>query len=338
MDWSSGYSARYLVYEVDPISWRDTTPIDIIDGSISKNDEALLQSADLTCFNFDGSSEKWIRIYLEARQVDDAYYGPLFTGLASSPNKNIDGTFISTPVQCFSVLKPADDILLSRGWFANSKADGVEIIKDLLKVTPAPINVSGATKSISENIIAEDGETNLSMATKILKIMNWEMRIGGDGTILLRPSEHSLSNNNIVIFDSVDQDCLETDVRVKYDWFSCPNVFRASYGDLIAVARDEDPDSIFSIPNRGREIWKEETDCNLNDGEDIAMYAKRKLKEAQQASCEVSYSRRFNPNVDIFDIIGLNYPAQDLSGYYRVTSQTIRLGSSSVSESVYKIV
>lgn len=338
MDWSSGYSARYLAYEVDPVTWRDMDPIDIIDGSISKKDEALLQSADLTCFNFDGNSEKWVRVYLEARQASDAYYGPLFTGLASSPDKNIDGTFISTPVQCFSVLKPADDVLLSRGWFANSKADGVQIVQDLLKVTPAPITVNGATKSISENIIAEDGETNLSMAIKILDIMNWQMKISGDGSITLRPSDASLTNNDVVIFDNVNHDCLETDVKVKYDWFSCPNVFRASYGDLIAVARDEDPNSMFSIPNRGREIWKEETDCNLNDGEDIAMYAKRKLKEAQQTSCELSYSRRFDPTIDIFDIVGLNYPAQGLSGYYRVTSQTIKLGDSSVSETVYKIV
>lgn len=336
MDWSKGFSSRYLAYEVDPVTWRDTTSFDIISGAINSTDDLLIQSCDLSCTDFDGSEEKWVRVYLEASQEDDSYYGALFTGLASSSNIEISGLSKTTPVQCYSVLKPVDDILLPKGWFASAGSDAIATVQSLLSVSPAPIVVEGAGRNLIETLVAESGETNLSMAVKILNALNWYIHIDGDGTIRLRPVV--VSNEPKVIFDSAMNDCLETSVTVENNWFQSPNVFRASYGDIMAVIRDESPTSQLSVQNRGREIWAEETDCTLNDGENIADYAKRRLKELQQNVYKVSYTRRFYPGVEIGDTIGLNYAAQNLSGYFRVITQSITLGhNASVSESANKI-
>ena len=97
------------------------------------------------------------------------------------------------------------------------------------------------------------------------------------------------------------------------------------FDSMVAIARDDDEGRALSTVSRGREIWMEETGCNLNEGEGIAAYAQRRLKEEQSRAYEVTYSRRFNPDITISDIVGLHYPQQGLNGDYKVISQRITL-------------
>ena len=337
MDWSKGYSSRFMAYEVDPITWKDFERVELISGSISKGTDALQQSANIDVESFDGSTEKWIRIYFDARQDLDSYHGAMFTGLASSPNKQYEGNSLTTPVQLYSVLKPLDDIFLQKGWFAAANADGVAIVQELLKVTPAPVVVDGSAPRLREAIIAEDNETNLTMAIAILDAIGWVFDIQGDGTIHLRPINNSVPND-LVTFSALNYDCLETNVDIEYDWFSAPNVYRAVSGETIAIARDDDPQSPISTVSRGREVWSEERDVVLNDNETLDMFAKRRLEALQKVFYKVKYTRRYHPDVDIHTIIGLNYPKQELSGYFKVQSQSFQLGhNAAVSEEAVKI-
>lgn len=339
MNWSKGYTVLHYASIVDPVTWKDIERIEIEQGSISRGTDSLVQSANIDCaesseINFE--TEKWIRIYADIRQTEDNYHGAIFTGLISTPTKNIEGSKVKYSAQCYSVLKPAEDVLLDRGWYASAKSDAVSLISKLLSVSPAPILVGdGISGELPENIIAENNETNLSMVWKILKYMNWHLSIDGRGFITI--SQYPDINNNSIIFDANDNDCLETSVTVNCDWFSCPNVFRAMRDTAIAVARDESSDSPLSIRNRGREVWVGETDCALQTNETLANYAKRRLAEEQNAHYEISYTRRFHPDVDVYDIIRLNYPEQDIVGFFEVTSQSITLGHAiSVSETAIK--
>ena len=108
-------------------------------------------------------------------------------------------------------------------------------------------------------------------------------------------------------------------------------------GDVTGIARDEDPGSMLSIPNRGREVWKMETGCALAANETVAEYAMRKLKEAQRPRQKGSYSRRYLPDVYPGDRMILHYPVQGLDGIYYVQSQSITLGyGAKTSEQIYK--
>ena len=325
MNWSKGYTVFHYACIVDPITWKDTERIEIEQGSISRGQNSLIQSATIDCRESEEISfetEKWIRIYADIRQTEDNYHGAIFTGLVSTPSKNIDGAKIKYSAQCYSVLKPAEDILLDRGWYASAGTEASSLINKLLSVSKAPIIVDGVRGELPENIVAENNETNMSMAQKILDAMHWNLSIDGNGFITIRS------------FPTI-----ETSITVDYDWFSCPNVFRAVQDTAIAVAKDEKEDSPFSIVNRGREVWKEETDCVLQTNETLANYAKRRLVEEQNIHYNISYTRRFHPDVDVYDIIRLNYPEQDIVGFFEVTSQTITLGHAvSVSETAVKRV
>lgn len=322
MNWKNGFSSSYYAYFIDPASWRETERFEITGGNIKRSDDGLRDSADISCVSYEQGKEKYIRVYLDARQHGGAAHIPLFTGLATSPAWDIDGYYETNTLECYSVLKAADDMLLDRGYYVSAGASGVVVIRELLSCCPAPVTAEGVSPSLHSSIIAEDGETRLSMAEKVLAAIGWRMRIHGDGTVEL--CEKAVADS--ARFDPIEQDVLEPTITVKYDWYSCPNVFRAVHEDLSAVARDDSPDSPLSTVSRGREVWAEETSCEFNTGESISEYAARRLRELQQTELTAEYDRRFHPDVLVGDLIRLHYPAQGLDGLFRVKSQNIELG------------
>lgn len=331
MDWKRGFSAEYYVRVVDPVSWSDTGRIEIVSGSISREEADLRESASFEARDYDQGTERWVRVYLDARQGEDAAHEPLFTGIATSPADSVNGTVVTNTVDCFSVLKPASDILLERGWYAPAGMDAGVIIRQLLEATPAPVSIEADAPRLSEPVIAEDGESHLTMTDKLLQAIGWRLRIAGDGSILIGAK----SPEPVATFDPLENDIVEPELSIEYDWYSAPNVFRAVSGDTSAVARDDRPSSPLSTVSRGREVWMEESGADLSDGETIAAYAIRRLAEEQTIATSAEYSRRFLPGVVPGDVVALRYPAQGLSGDFTVTSQTIELGyGARTSESV----
>ena len=327
MDWGKGFTASYYANIVDAKTWRDIHPLKLVDGSISRSDTGLRSSADITCTNYN-DGEQYIRIYLDVQQNGRSAHVPMFTGLTSAPSRDIDGTVESNAIECYSVLKPAEDVLLPRGYYVPAGMDGGLAIKQLLEATPAPVEIVGQPSALQSALIAEDGENHLSMADKVLTAINWRMRILGDGTIQILP----LATTTDKTFDPIKVDVIEPVLKITKDWYSCPNVFRAVSDDLYSVARDDDPNSPLSTINRGREVWEEETGVSLNSGESIAEYAIRRLKELQQIETVASYKRRYDPDVLVGDLVRLNYPKQKMQGQYRITSQRITLGNGCTTE------
>ena len=321
MDWSKGFRAAYVMQEVDPATWRDTGVIQITGGTIKRELTGKRESADVDCKDIEIGVERWVRIYLETQQDGAGARTPLFTGLATSPADEYEGNARSNTLSCYSVLKPCEDVALPLGWYAPQNANGAEVIRQLLSVTPAPVFVEPDAPRLSDHIIAESNENHLTMIDKILTAIDWRIQIDGDGTIHVEPKPLEA----VASFDPIDNDVIETKVKVSGDWYSCPNVYRATSGDVTGIARDEDPDSPLSIQNRGREVWKSESGVNLASTESIAQYARRMLKQAQQVKRAASYTRRYMPNVRPSDFIRMGYPAQGLTGVYVVQSQTVAL-------------
>ncbi len=321
MEWNKGFSASYYMAIVDPVTWRDTDRAEITGGNIERDESGLMQSASIDCVDFP-DEELYVRIYLNARQDGDADHVPLFTGIATTPDDDFNGGLNSNTVECFSVLKPADDVLLPLGWYAPAGVDADIIIRQLLDITNAPVDIEESAPYLKTSIVADEDDTNLSMVQRIIDAINWKIRISGEGVIGVYPK----SADPVVSFDPVTNDCIEPAIKVSRDWYSCPNVYRALDEDLSAIARDDSEESPFSTVNRGREIWMQDTSCDLADNESIAEYAARRLKEEQKAAITASYDRRFHPDIMPGDVIRLKYPTQGLNGLFRVKSQSIELG------------
>ena len=318
MDWSKGYSATYYAARVDPVSWQDVERFEITGGSVKRGSDALRESADIKCVGHRIEVEQWIRVYMDTRQNGGAAHTAIFTGIASTPDLTRKMSRPETELACYSVLKPVDDILLPRGWYAAAGRDGGEVLKDLLAATPAPVVVADGAPNLTESIIAEDGETRLTMVDRILEAIDWRIRIDGDGTVEVVPKPLTPS----ATFDPIENDVIEPGVEISADWYACPNVFMAISDDLTGVARDES-DGPLSIKGRGREVWAYEGSADLASNESIGQYARRKLKELQQVAKEVSYSRRYFPNMVPTDAVRMHYA--DVEGIYTIQSQSIEL-------------
>ncbi|WP_173452047.1 hypothetical protein [Eubacterium pyruvativorans] len=323
MNYSRGFSASYHMTILDPVTFRDVQTVSIKGGSIDRSTSELMESADIDLTEIPGDGEAWIRVYLTAQQEGaEEERIPVFTGLLSVPERSINGRRESYSAECYSVLKPASDILLRRGWYAPSDVNGAELAASLLSCGPAPIIVSEHAPALSGSIVSEDGETNLSMAEKILSAIGWRIRITGAGQIqICEPATEP-----IAVFDALEKDSIEMQVTDTRDWFSCPNVFRAVQGDLVSIARDDDPGSSLSTVSRGREIWMEETDCSLGAGENLSDYALRRLKEEQSPARKLKYDRRYQPDIVPGDLVRIQYPGNSIDGIFQITSQSIELG------------
>lgn len=335
MNWMKGFEASYYMTIVNQDTWKDIERVEITNASVNVSDSDLVESADIGCVAYD-RGEQWVRLWLDARQYgSQPEHIPMFTGIATSPSVNINGTLRSNKLECYSVLKPAEEIPLQRGWFAPKGGNGTTIAKQLISVSPAPVVIDeGGSAVLSQNIIAENNETHLSMFQKVLKAINWRCRIEGNGTIHISPKADTISAS----FDPLQNDGVQTTFDITNDLYKCPNVFQAFVGDASAIAKDEDPDSPISIPNRRREVWKTEDNSDLNDGETLLQYAQRRLKEEQNVAMQVSYNRRFVPEITVGDYIRLHYPTQGVDGMFVIKSQSFNLSyGSQISETVQKV-
>lgn len=323
MQWEKGFSARYYAEIVDPKTWHGLRRFEIISASIDRQSkETLMESADITVKRLESNGENWVRIWLDARQGrGGSQHIPLFTGLTAAPERKINGKRNEFGTECYSVLKPASEVLLDRGWYADTYTAGAKIVKNLLSATPAPIFIEKSSSKLSKPIISENGETNLSMARKILEAMDWRIHISGHGEITLRER-----SDRIKAIYGIERDMIELSITDKKDWYSCPNVFRAVSGSSIAIARDDDINSPLSVTARQREIWKEDTDCKLSDEELLAAYAQRRLKEEQSISRTLKYKKRYDPSAVVEDVIRIVYPGQNIVGNFRIYNQKITLG------------
>lgn len=320
VNFSNGISATYYATRVNPRTWSDAGEIPIISGSVTKNAKSnLVVSADVSVRE-DIGTEEWIRLYMIAEQGGAKERVPLFTGIVSSPSRDIKGNAETRKLDCYSVLKVAADILLPLGWFAPARTSGGELIKILLQDLPCPVELDEGSPNILSSFVAGDEDTKLSVAQEIAEAINWQIKVNGDGSVRICPKPLTIAGT----FDNIENDIIETSVTDSRDIFSVPNVVRVTLDGSAATARDDDPDSIYSTVSRGREIWLQEA-ATLAAGESLGEYAARRLKELQNPSRKLSYTRRFQPDVDVNDLVSIVYPRQNIGDVFRVQSQTIEL-------------
>lgn len=335
MRWNKGFSSVYYATFIDPITWMDIERFEITGGSVKRTDSGLMCSADINCIRYSQNTERYIRIWLDTSQFGLSGHNAIFTGLATAPEREINGGLEENSLACYSVLKPAQDVLLPLGYYAPMGINGGQLVKQLLsEVIPAPVAINGNLPPLSQYIIAEDNESYLSMAEKILVATNGRLRVLGTGEVEIRPMATEISAR----FDPLSNDSIEPKLKAVNDWYRCPNVFRAIMDDTSAVARDDSLASPLSTVNRGREVWMEERNCDLAENETLAEYAQRRLKEEQRHHLAVDYDRRFNPDVLPSDLIQLEYPKQKIVGNFYVVEQSIELGyGARTSEEVVQI-
>lgn len=331
IDWAGGYSREWRVMEVNPATWADSGELPgVTDASCSVDSTGrLILSGSVTLTTDPGwdAAERWCRIELLADQSGVAERHAVCTLLlAPSPSKVRRGR-VTWQLEGRSPLQPAEDVRLSAGTTCPRGADGAAWAASMLSVCPCPVTVAGSFP-VADHTVFAAGTTRLEAARTVLDAAGWCMQVAGDGSVAIAPvpTEPAVTLTASLLGTEVTADDGRADV---------PNRYLATRDGVTAVATDEDPASPTSHASRGR--WVDEWDSNpeTRPGEGLQAYAERRLAELTGAAGVRTYQRAWVPGVTASDVVRWQLPSARLSGEYRVTKQSVVLGSGlSVTETV----
>lgn len=318
IDWARAYSASFAICPVDPDTWADAgAPSGVSSLSIkaSRTDSVpLLAEAEV---EVDGDApEGWHRAYMSASQGADRERVALGTFLFTRSQGKRDRGVAASTASGRSALAPAEDELLSVGAYAPAGADGAAYAASLLAAaTPAPVAAEGSF-ALARNVVFSIGMSVLEAAWLVVRAGGYCIQLDGDGTVRIRPvpSVPALDLSQAgarLLMPGIDDDRSLDGV---------PNRYRAFEDGLMAEAVNDDPASPASHASRGR--WVDECDTSpvRVDGETLAAYARRKLREASTVAVSVSYEREWSPGVRPYDVVRAG-GAMGVEGDMRVASQ-----------------
>ena len=319
MDWlCSGRVDDFRYVYVDRVSQREVDEADVFEngGSIEYNDLTSIKQGGALPFIGLPDVSKYLRVY----SVSD---------LMGEVVEILHGTFIvSTPA---STIKYASRVGLASMYSllqipAVSSPNGPIVI-------PAGTNPITYAKTVLTNlglsVIADTSNMALSTdkiydsRTKWLEIINDLCTMAGFASAGVDPS------GNIRLYAYIDPTTkmptvqLYDDARCPYfpeiqhefDYFDVPNVFKAIMSNdevtMTAIARNDDPRSIYSTVNRGYEISEEEEVSDIASQGALQDFANRRIIEKSSSVESIDVSHVYIP-YDVGDIVDFKHR---LSGF-----------------------
>lgn len=324
MNWNQGYCSTWRLYSVDRATWGDGDEIKkLVSASVTKDSESsLIEDADIT---IDGEPiNGYVRLVLEANNTEGAARVDVGTFLVTSPKRSINGQLISIDLECYSVLKPADDKMLPPGWYFPEGGDPIAGASELLGgVLQCPVIPSESDIKTDEVKVAESNETILSMVKYLLTDTDYFIDINGKGEVTIKKKSDAI----VVSFDTEDNDILMPDITDESDIFDIPNILRVSdsNGNYETIVND-DENSSTSVKNLGWEKWSAEQ-LSLDSDESLLSKGAERLEELSKSTRKISYKREYNPEIKVNDMALYLLPHQGIIGSFRIISQSISIGA-----------
>ena len=322
MDWNQGYTATFRLYSVNQSTWGDGDEIEnLVSASVTKdNESSLIEDASIS---IDGEPIKgYVRLVLEAKNTSGMAKVNLGTFLVTSPKRSINGVLTTIDLECYSVLKPADDKLLPPGWYFPEGGDPIagasELLSNCLKCPVEPAESNIRTDQVK---VAESNETALSMAKYLLEDTDWFIYIDGRGCVSIKKKP----DNIVKMFDAYENDVLMPNITDESDIFDIPNILRVtdSSGNYETIYNN-DEQSDTSIEKLGWEKWSSEQ-LSLDYGETLLGKGGERMEELSKTTRKINYSREFDPDVKLNDVALYMLPKQRIVGTFRIISQSLSI-------------
>ena len=322
MDWNQGYTATFRLYSVNQSTWGDGDEIEnLVSASVTKdNESSLIEDASIS---IDGEPIKgYVRLVLEAKNTSGMAKVNLGTFLVTSPKRSINGVLTTIDLECYSVLKPADDKLLPPGWYFPEGGDPIagasELLSNCLKCPVEPAESDIRTDQVK---VAENNETALSMAKYLLEDTDWFIYIDGRGCVSIKKKP----DNIVKMFDAYENDVLMPNITDESDIFDIPNILRVtdSSGNYETIYNN-DEQSDTSIEKLGWEKWSSEQ-LSLDYGETLLGKGGERMEELSKTTRKINYSREFDPDVKLNDVALYMLPKQRIVGTFRIISQSLSI-------------
>lgn len=343
-DWTKSMQQSYEYYTVEPTTLADVKRLDNVKRAkfTRELDSETLGSATIDVTNSVG--ESYIRCYLKTIQNGVTEKFPLGMVLSQTPSSTFNGKILDVSMDCYTPLIELKEKCPPLGYTIRK---GVRIMDaayriigencrvPVNKVEPLyEINSDGEKVDVSPKLqhdfVANTDDTWLSFVVDLIANARYELGLGERGDILFQPMQDLASLQPVWTYDDDNSSILYPELTVDHDLYGIPNVVEVIYsygGDCKqAVAKNEDPNSLVSIQNRGREITRRITDPSLAGyvtQTQIQEYAEQVLKDLSTIEYRISYTHAYCP-VRVGDCVRLNYTRAGIQGVKaKVISQSI---------------
>lgn len=313
-DWTKSMQQTYEYYEVDPGTWKNRKRLTMFTSSKIDRDDDTDTLGTATFDVNEELAECYVRTYLVVTQGHETQRIPLGTYLVQAPSDSFDGKQHSFTLDGYTPLielkenKPPLGYNVPSG--QNTMDNAYRILSDHMR---APIVKTSNSQVLNNNFVSDIDDTWFSFANDLIANAGYSFDMDGDGQILFSPDQDTASLTPKWTYSDDNSSILLPEITVERDISSIPNVVEVLYsvnsGYLFGRAVNDDPNSVTSIPSRGREITYRVTDPELygvGTQKQVDDYAVKTLKDLSTLECKLTYSHGYN-GVRVKDCVRLNY-------------------------------
>lgn len=333
-DWTKSMEQTYEYYIVDPLTWKNKTPLRNVKSSSVTRDLGAdtLGSASLDLNEPIG--ECYVRIYLVTVQNGIKEKHCLGTYLAQTPGSSFNGRVESYTIDAYTPLIELKENPPPIGYYVPKDSNIMEYAYMLTnEQMRAPVVSTTSSDTISYNFISDTGDTWLTYLTDLLTAANYRYGLDELGRVIFLPVQKTASLQPVFTYTDDNSSILLPDVSVNRDIFGIPNVVEVIYsnGSKSYYSRvvNDNVNSPVSTVNRGRVLTKRVDNPEITGTPSqnvIDEYAEKLLESLSDVEYTVTYSHGYN-NVRIGDCVRLNYKRAGLIDIKaKVITQNITCG------------
>lgn len=322
VDWTKSMQQTFEYYVVDPYTWSDVRRVDKVKSCSITRDLGVqtLGSASLDCD--EDLNDKYVRVYLIARQGDEIEKVPLGTHLYQSPSTSFDGKRQSINHDGYTPLIEMTEKQMPVGFTGREEQNVLDLAYQILTdgSLRAPVIRGSDTTTLTGDFLADISESRLSFVSDLLILAKYSLGLDELGKIIFSPDRKLDSMQPVWSFTDDNSSILYPDLTMTRDIFGIPNRIEVIYSPnegspMTSVLENTDDASIVSRQARGRWITYRETDPNVASGIaqwQLDAYTRKRLEDLSTVDFEVSYRHAYCP-VRLGDCVRLNYVKAGLS-------------------------
>lgn len=335
VDWLKTMQQTFSFYKVDPKTWKDTTPIKtVLSCDINRDlSDELIENASITADDIDG--EFYMRVYLDVTQNGRFNHIPLGTFLVQTTRSKFDGKQSQLSIEAYSPLIELREKDPPVGFYFSTGENIVSSAESQIKNhTRAPfIQTYTDANNLNDKtgFVAELDEDWLAYLAAYLKNIEARFALTELGEISIVKNISADKLQPVWEYRDDENSILYPEISTDQDLYNIPNVVeliisRSDRPGAIIRAVNDNPNSIISTVNRGREIIHRVSNPNVysyDTTEKLQKLAEDTLDQLSSVDYNITYKHGFCP-VKLGDCVLINYRKSGLINIRaKVISQTI---------------